>query len=190
MSAWMSMHDDEARRCFGPGGPDIVRTSREVALQGSSGSRPRDMTAEVKDMVIRRYGPNGVAVHLLLQAWMQVRWRLHEGEPTPRDNEVIRLASWEEALQDMGPTWRDALLAAGRLSQDPEVRLAWDDGERVGFDIGEHHAKFLAAAMAGELAQVGKTASAPHFFIDTMPWVIGGFWPAGWDEAAQRLRVL
>ena len=134
------------------------------------------------------YGQNGNAVFLFLGIWRQVPWRRNEGAPSPRDSEVIRVTTYEEALNPtLSKEWSRSLIAAGYQSVDPILSKVWSDAFVVGNDVGGHHAAFLAAASAGELAQPQRDL---HFFLSMMPWIRNGYWPCGWDDKAAKLKVL
>ena len=136
-----------------------------------------------------RYGPNGIAVYLLIQSWKEVPWRSREGEPSTRDSEVTRLSSWEELPQESSSTWNAALKIAGIRTTNPVLENVWEDAGKVGFDVGSHGAKLLAGATCGELAQLSPEKEM-HFFIDMMPWLRKGYWTCSWDDARNRLIVL
>jgi hypothetical protein len=183
------MSETEAVQYFGKRGPDIVRISRDVVSDGRSSYRPKGVDPERAEAALKRYGANAVAVLLLLQTWMEVRWREHEGEPTPWDTYVVRLHHWTEVTDlPESPVWRSALLVAGYRSEDPMLNLVWHDASAVGEKVGEHGGRWLASAMAGELAQIPRGADL-HFFLDMFPWVRAGHWPCGWSDQQNRVVV-
>ncbi len=185
-----AMTEKDALEYFGQRGPEIVRVTRELVSKGETTYIPPEMDVEECRFLKNGYGPNGIAVYLLMKAWKEIPWRANEGKPSPKDNEVTRVADWSEALDPTSsPTWRAALERAGYQTTDDKLLNVWIDGEEVGFEVGEHHAKFLAAASCGELAQYSPEFE-PHFFIDMLPWLRQGFWTCGWDDGKNRLKVL
>ena len=76
--------------------------------------------------------------------------------------------------------WKQALLDAGYQVKLGYLQTVWEEAFRIGMNVGQHHAKFLAAGSSGELAQMPKTDH--HFFLDLMPWIRAGHWPCGWDD--------
>ena len=79
------------------------------------------------------------------------------------------------------------MLDAGYRSEEPYLQRVWEDAGKVGESVGGHHARFLAAAMCGELAQAHERDLG--FFLAMMPWVRAGHWPGGWEDATNRLKV-
>ena len=187
---FLKLTEDAALRLVGKTGAAILRVSKEVAETGSSSYVPPPLTETESELLKQRYGPNAVAVYLLLDLWTTVKWREHEGEPSPRDHEVTRVSDWSEALSPTdSTTWKRSLEEAGYHQINPQIRRAWEDGSATGLRVGGNHGKFLAAAMAGELAQFSPERQL-HFFLDMLPWVLEGHWPCGWDEEKNRLKVL
>lgn len=186
---FIELTDTAARQLFGENGAAMLRVAKDVASTGSSSYVPPSLGEHESELLRQRYGLNGVAVHLLLGLWTNVKWREHEGEPSPRDGEVTRVSHWKEALSPTdSATWVHALEEAGYQHAAPVVRRAWDDGGAAGMYAGGQHAKFIAAAMAGELAQWSPDRQ-PHFFLDMFQWVVEGHWPCGWDDEKGRLKV-
>ncbi len=185
-----AMTEADALSYLGPRGPEIVRLTREAVSEGETSYLPGKMYVGESLELKERYGVNGVAVYLLMQAWKEIPWRANEGKPTAKDGEVTRVADWSEALDPTSsPTWRAAMEAAGYQTTDRQIFQVWHDAGEIGFEVGEHHAKFLAAASCGELAQYSRDFE-PHFFIDMLPWLRRGFWTCGWDDEKDRLKVL
>ena len=135
-----------------------------------------------------RYGPAGPAVRLFMDSWKEIRWGISEGRAEDLDDSVIGLTSYEQALNPTASgRWRDALLLAGYRSNEPFLVNVWKDAGEIGESVGGHHARFLAAASCGELAQA--SSRDLHFFLSMMPWIRRGHWPAGWDDERNKLKV-
>jgi hypothetical protein len=184
------MTERDAIEHFGQRGPEIVKLSRELVARGQTSYVPRGMELGKSLALKDRYGANGVAVYLLMNAWREVPWRVNEGKPSNKDSEVVRLSSWSElAGQEDSQTWTNALKIAGIQTTDRRLYRVWQDAGAIGFEIGSHNAKLLASASCGELAQLS-SENEPHFFIDMMPWIIKGYWVCGWDDENNRLKVL
>ena len=180
------MSEADARAVFGTYARPIVGAALAVA-SGEAENRPSDVSENEYLRALERFGRNGLAVLLYLRSWSEVPWRLNEGKPTPQDSEVLRVCSYEEALNPTASeTWKAAMESAGYRGNG-QSRHAWDDGFEVGHEAGGHHAGFLAAGGAGELAQIPKYNF--HFFLDCMSWVRAGHWPCGWADSSQRLIV-
>lgn len=183
-----AMSEVDALEHFGKSGPLIVRLSREAAALGASRYVPPPLGPGQCLALQERYGPNGVSVHLLMQVWKSIPWRARDEKPSKRDSEVTRLADWGDADRE-APSWKSALLEAGYRTSIRVLHQVWEDAGAVGFELGSHHARELAGATCGELAQLTRERE-PHFFIDMMPWLIEGYWTCGWDEQRGRLQVL
>jgi len=178
---WLDQIDkSKARNIFGKHGEIILSLSRRCA-EGLRAEAPSTGAASIPVAdIVKSFGPNGVAVHLFLEAWREVPWRAREGHPLPNGAKAIKVSSWKEALNPMkSRVWSDALFAAGfRISDETLLRI-WDHAGKIGESVGGHHAAKLAGASAGELAQIDRDL---HFFLDLMPWVWQGHWPCGWSD--------
>lgn len=185
-----AMTETDAIEYFGQRGPEIVRLTREVVSGGETSYVPDKMYIGECLALKDRYGENGVAVYLLMESWKEVPWRASEGKPSSKDSEVTRIADWSEALDPTSsPTWRTALENAGYQTTNRKLYRVWEDAGQIGFEVGAHHAKFLAAASCGELAQYSREFEL-QFFIDMLPWIRKGYWTCGWDDEKNRLKVL
>lgn len=178
---WVDHLDmSRAKSIFGEHGEIILSLSRSCA-RGVHVEGPSTIAASVPVAeAVKSFGPNGMAVHLFLEAWRDVPWRARERQPLPNGTNAVKVSSWKEALNPTkSRAWADALFAAGFRSSDEMLLRVWNHAAKIGEAVGGHHARILAGASAGELAQIDKDL---HFFLDLMPWVWMGHWPCGWAD--------
>jgi len=177
---WLE-HIDSARaeQIFGAHGATILSLSRQC-LRGEQVEVPPEIDLPTSaEQISRNFGPNGIAIHLFVQAWKEVPWRSQEGRPLS-DRNVVQVASWKEALNPCeSRVWTEALFSAGFRTTDETLMRVWAEAGNIGEAVGGHHARIFAGATAGELAQIEKDL---HFFLDLMPWVWIGHWPCGWSD--------
>lgn len=184
-----AMSEKEAIEFLGLRGKDIVRLCQEAVTKGETSFIPAGMSLGETLALKHVYGLNGVAAYLLMQGWKSVPWRSRENQPSPWDATVTRVRNWEEALEaGDSPTWNEALKIAGRGNPKRTLHRVWEEAGEIGFQVGSHHAKTLAAATCGEMAQISLEFE-PHFFLGAMIWIRNGYWVCGWDEINNRFKV-
>jgi hypothetical protein len=182
------LDDIYAVKYFGDDGPDIVRAVRDAAEHAEPSFVPYEQDRPWAERCRARFGRNGVAVGLLIKAWHGVPWRKHEGEPTDHDDEAVRVDDLANTLVfAKSQTWQHAFRVAGIKSEVPHIVQAWKEAGSAGEEIGGPNARILAAAMAGEMAQLSN--DAPAFFLSLFHWVRAGHMLCGWDEITSRPAV-
>lgn len=177
-----------AEQVFGPDWQAILGMTRALAT-GQAPTRPPVLPPAETEAAMADFGPNGPAVVLFLRSWASIPWRAAE-HLTPRNTLFIKRVDGPEQVGDTFSSrrWVQALRDAGFQATDLTLNRVFEAGEKVGLDVGGPNARWISAGAAGELAQM--PGLDLHFFLEMMPWVRAGYWPCGWDDEKDLLKIV
>ena len=142
-----------------------------------------------------KFGPNTSAVINLINNLKNVQWFVNLGKPHSRDNEVVRVHSWNEAEEISRNGIMDEI---DRVKRGELTKLAIDSGRQKLVDKAidlaiekttsgtELYTRLRWAISSDREGAIYETVLSDlaryHHFLDLMEWYVDGHWPCGYNS--------